>query len=209
MSEQSLTYESVLELIREGTAAFQREMQEYRLERQRSAAEFDREMKRSAAEFDRRMKETDKKIGKLTDSIGMMVENMVGSKKLIKQFQEKYGYIIESHSRNKTFGDRQPDDMKGEIDLFLENGEIAILIEVKTTLRKQGVRECMHVLRKFRRFSDTRGDKRRFIGAVAGASIKGDGVVEFAHKNGIYVIVQTGDAVEIIPTPEGFQARQW
>ena len=197
MAEQVITYEGLMKSIWE----LKERMQE-------SSAEFDRRMAEQKAEYDRISKATDKKIGELTDSIGKMVENMVGGKKIIRIFQD-LDYIIEQWSRNVEFGHSLPDGMKGEIDLFLENGDIAILIEVKTTLRKQGVRECMHVLKKFRRYSDTRGDKRRFIGAVAGASIKGDGVVEFAHKNGIYVIVQTGDAVEIVPTPEGFQARKW
>ena len=194
MSEQLLTFEGIMEFMRE-TA---------RVAKKRDAA-FHKRMK----EAELRMKRTDEKIGKLTDNIGKMVENMVGGEKIIKQFQEKFGYIIESHSRNKTFGHSLSDDMKGEIDLFLENGDIAILIEVKTTLRRGGVSKCMRTLKKFRCYSDTRGDKRRFIGAVAAASIKGDDVVEFAHKNGLYVIVQSGEAVEIVPTPEGFRAKEW
>ena len=152
MSEQTLTFDGILELFRRSDERFGARLQE-------SAAEFDRAMQKSAAEFDRRMKETNEKIGDLTDSIGKMVENMVGGKKVIRKFQD-LDYIIEQWSRNLEFGQSLPDNMKGEIDLFLENGDIAILIEVKTTLRKQEVRECMHVLRKFRRYSDTRGDKR-------------------------------------------------
>ena len=53
-----------------------------------------------------------------------------------------------------------------------------------------------------------KGDKRRFIGAVAGAVVKGD-AEEVAHENGMYVIVQSGKAMEIIPVPEGFKAREW
>ena len=63
-------------------------------------------------------------------------------------------------------------------------------------------------MEKFRRASDMKGDKRRFIAAVAGAVIDGD-AEEVAHENGMYVIVQSGKAVEILPTPEGFVAREW
>jgi hypothetical protein len=48
----------------------------------------------------------------------------------------------------------------------------------------------------------------RFIGAVAGAVIKGDSE-EFAHENGMYVIVQSGEAVEIVTPPKGFKAKEW
>ena len=98
--------------------------------------------------------------------------------------------------------------MRGEIDLFLENGDIAILIEVKTTLETKDIRAHIERLEKFRRASDMKGDKRRFIGAIAGAVIDGD-AEEVAHENGMYVIVQSGKAVEIMPTPEGFQVRKW
>jgi len=32
---------------------------------------------------------------------------------------------------------------------------------------------------------------------------------KLAYENGFYVIVQSGKAVEILPTPEGFVAREW
>ena len=127
---------------------------------------------------------------------------------IAKQFQEKFGYIIESHSREKTFGENLPKGLQGEIDLFLENGDMAIVIEVKTTFKAKNVGGLKDKLEKFRRVSDLKGDKRRFIGAIAGAVIEGD-AVSIAHENGFYVIAQSGKAMEILPTPEGFQAREW
>ena len=52
------------------------------------------------------------------------------------------------------------------------------------------------------------GDKRRFIGAVAGAVVVGE-AADFAAENGIYVIVQSGKAVEIVEPPKGFVAKEW
>ena len=66
----------------------------------------------------------------------------------------------------------------------------------------------MRTMEKFRRVSDIKGDKRRFIGAVAGAVVKGD-AEEVAHENGMYAIVQSGEAVEIVSVPEGFKAKEW
>jgi len=129
MSEQ-ITYEGMMALfwetreqIRESAAEFDRRM-----------LEADRRMK--AAEL--RMKKTDARIGDLTGSMSKVIDRMVAGHN-IKQFQEKFGYTIESHSRNKTFGHDLPDNMKGEIDLFLENGDIAIVIEVKTTFKAKDV----------------------------------------------------------------------
>ena len=92
--------------------------------------------------------------------------------------------------------------------MFLENSEIAILIEVKTTLKAKNVGRLKDKLEKFRLEADSKGDKRRFIGAVAGAVVEGD-AREVAHENGMYVIVQSGKAMEILPVPEGFVARKW
>jgi len=63
-------------------------------------------------------------------------------------------------------------------------------------------------LEKFRRYSDARGDKRHFIGAVAGAVVS-DNVADSAIENGLYVIVQSGEAVEIVTPPEGFVPKKW
>ena len=210
MSEQSLTFESVLELIQRNSRAIGK----MRRAIKESAVEFDRRMTERDAEYDkirqetdRQIKKTNKRIGDLTGSVGKIIEHMVAGDNIIAKFQE-LDYKIGDYSRNKKFGRDLPKDMRGEIDLFLENGDIAILIEVKTTLETKDVRTHIERLEKFRRASDMKGDKRRFIGAVAGAVIDGD-AEEVAHENGMYVIVQSGKAVEILPTPEGFKAREW
>ena len=197
MAEQALTFEGVLELFRENARRFDESLKA-------SAAEFDRRM----AETDRVLKKTTEEVGKLGNSMGRVIERMVAGQNIAKQFHEKFGYVIESHSRNKTFGDALPKDMRGEIDLFLENGDIAIVIEVKTTFKAKNVGVLKDKLERFRRASDMKGDKRRFIGAIAGAVIEGD-AMSVAHENGFYVIVQSGKTMEIVDVPEGFEARKW
>ena len=176
----------------------------------RESAREDKEQMRQISEqikeTDRIARRTSREVGKFTGSMGRVIEHMVAGDNIVKQFQD-LGYEIYTYSRNKKFAHGSL-DAKGEIDLFLEDGDVAILIEVKTTLETKDVRKHMLTLDKFRRVADTKGDKRRFIGAVAGAVIEGD-AKEVAHENGMYVIVQSGKAVEIVPTPEGFQAKQW
>jgi len=80
--------------------------------------------------------------------------------------------------------------------LIFRKRRIAILIEVKTTLETKDVHKHIERLTKFRRYIDTKGiDQRHFIGAVAGAVIEGE-AEEVAHENGMYVIVQSGKAVD-------------
>ena len=86
---------------------------------------------------------------------------------------------------------------------------MSILIEVKTTLETADVRKHLDKMEKYRIYANARwNDPTHFIGAVAGAVVT-DESKDFAHENGMYVIVQSGEAVEIMEVPEGFRAREW
>jgi len=192
MSQQTspLTYEGILELF------------------EKSRREFDQSMAESRREFDRQMKKTNKKISDLGSRVGEIIVNMVKGN-IVEKFQDLGYEDIDVCYERVKFGSRRL-GTNGEIDLLLENGNVAILIEVKTTLETADVRKHIERIEKYRRHVDAkgRGDHQRFIGAVAGAVIEGD-AEKVAHENGIYVIVQSGKAVEIIETPEGFKAKEW
>ena len=157
-------------------------------------------------ETDRKFRETDKKISELGSRIGEIVENMI-SDDIITQFQS-LGYSITKFSRRLKFGPRGTAE-SGEVDLYIEDGDVAILVEAKTTLTNDDVLVHIERLEKFRRCIDAAGsDSRRFIGAVAGAVVE-DNVAAFAQKHGMYVIAQSGKAFEIVPSPEGFVPKKW
>lgn len=215
MPEKPITYEGILELFRK---ADRRIKKTERLIR-KNAEEAERRMKENAEEAAQRQaeavqrhkeiewlaKEAHRKVSALGSRIGEIVENMVAGN-IVEKFQA-YGYdIIQCDSRVKY--EYKKLGIRGEIDLFLEDGEIAILVEVKTTLETANVRRHIRQLEEYRRCADARGDKRRFVGAVAGAVVEGE-AMEFAHENGMYVIVQSGEAVEIVQTPKGFKAKEW
>jgi len=153
------------------------------------------------------MKETDRQIGALGNRVGQIVENMIYGD-IVSQFQD-LGYEVTARSQNKEFGKKGTKDC-GEIDLLLEDGDVAILIEAKTTLKMDDVREHIERLEKYRRYADARGRDThvRYVGAVAG-TVVAENVIHFAHENGLYVIVQTARDVEIVPLPEGFTAKEW
>jgi len=199
MSGQStLTYEGILEMFRET----RQQMQETDRKIDRLFAEADRRMQ----ETNRQMQETDKKISALGSRIGEIIESMVKGD-IVAKFQA-LGYEVTECSRNKFFEYKKL-GIRGEIDLFLDDGEIAVLIEVKTHLETADVRNHIERLEKYRRCTDAKGpNKRRFIGAVAGA-VATDEAVKFAQENGLYAIVQSGKAVEIVAPPDGFRAKEW
>jgi len=192
MSEQQqpLTYDGILEMFREVKIMFQ--------ETDRKFQETDRKFQESAEQ----LKKTQKEVGALGSRIGEIIENMVGGN-IVEQFQA-LNIAIKSHSRYKTFGTGGINE-SGEIDVFLENGDLVILMEVKTRLTNGDIREHIERIKKYRRYG---GEKRRILGAVAGA-VASKEVIDFAHKQGLYVIVQSGDAVKIVPPPEDFIAKEW
>ena len=202
MSAQQLTYEGVLEMFRETN----RELQETRRLMKERDAEFDRRMRERDAEYDRMRKELNSKIGALGNRIGNIVEHMLGGR-IVDKFNA-LGYAVKDCTRNHFF-EVSKLGIKGEIDLILHDGDISILIEVKTMLEMSDVRKYLEQIENFRIYADARWkDVPRFIGAVAGAVVEDD-AIKFAHENGLYTIVQSGEAVEIIKVPEGFKAREW
>jgi len=203
-----LTHEGLLEMFRETRELF-RETREQMRETDRKFQETDRkfqETDRKIQEAAEQIKKTSHEVGKLSSSVGRLVESMVAGN-IVKKFQVLGHNIIHCHPNSRF--DRPELDIHGEIDLLLENGDVAILIEVKTTLKRDDVDDHIERIKKYRRCADASGgDRRRYLGAVAGASVSEDTAI-FAHRKGMYVIVQSGDAVEIVPPPQGFTAKEW
>ena len=202
MPAQPLTYESVLELIRENSREISRAVKE-------QGAEFDRRMEEQRAENAQMRKELNKKMGDLTSRIGEIVEHMLGGK-ILDKFQA-LGYAVDDYTRDHRYRNSKL-GIKGQIDLILQDGDVAIFIEVKTKLETADVRKHLEQMEKYRRHVDAAKilwpPTTRFLGAVAGAVVD-DEAMDFAHENGLYVIVQSGEAVEIVQTPEGFKAKEW
>ena len=190
-----LTYEGILEMFRQTDLKFQ--------ETALQMKETDRKLEESA----RQLKETQREVGKLSSSVGRIIEHMVKGK-ILKKFQS-LGYDVTMCCPNLEFESEEL-GIFGEIDLLLNDGPVSILIEVKTTLKTDDVRDHIERICKYRRYVESKGFgvSRRFIGAVAGAVVSKE-TAKFAHDTGMYVIVQSGDAVEIIASPEGFQAKEW
>ncbi|MCL2306063.1 MAG: hypothetical protein FWC43_12035 [Planctomycetaceae bacterium] len=123
MSEQiaPLTYESVLSLIQKSSLEFRQWLEE-------SSQKFDKRMEALAEQMkktDEMSRRTEQKISDLGSRVGEIVENMVGGD-IVEQFQA-LGYAVTALSRNIIFGMEGTKD-EGEIDLLLEDGDIAILI---------------------------------------------------------------------------------
>ena len=81
-----------------------------------------------------------------------------------------------------------------------------MLVEVKTKLTAERINKHKERLEKMRKHADLHGDKRRFLGAVAGVVITKE-VRDYAMQEGFYIIEPDGENFCI--TPPGGKPREW
>jgi hypothetical protein len=203
---EHLTFEKVWAMFREGEKQF-REIRESFKETDKKFQETDKKFQKTDKKFqetDRAVKEASRIVGNLGNKLGIVVEHLV-----LANIREKFnalGYGFTKAGPSVLIEDPKKQIIT-QIDAMLENGEYALAIEVKTQLNVGHVDEHLERMEKLRRYADDRGDKRKFLGAVAGA-IVADNVKQYALKKGFYVIRQSGDTVTI-ENPSSFKPREW
>ena len=183
------------------------QMKENSLKAQESSVKFDRELAESRARFEREMKESkddfNLKIGRLTNLFGDFTIGMVAP-----MLREKFGNIglVFQRSSTNVLVDDYVNDIHFEIDVLLENSDKAVLVEVKTKLTKERIKKHIERLEKMRKYSDLHGDKRTYLGAVAGFTIAHE-EKNTALNEGLYVIEPSGE--DFVITAPDSKPREW
>jgi predicted AAA+ superfamily ATPase len=163
------------------------------------------EIREQMKETDRITKENAKLIGNLGGRLGDMVEHLVAPN-LKEKFRE-LGVVFEKTTRNSEFTDAK-NNFIAEVDITLENGENVMLVEVKSKLTIEDIAEHIERIGKVRAHADLHGDRRKFLGAVAGMGLT-ENERTFAFKSGFYVIEPAGETFAI-RKPEGiYSIREW
>ncbi len=178
--ETTLTYESVLELIKQQSIIFRQDLIESR-------------------------KEFDKKLGEITGTWGKFVEGLV-QPKIVEMFQEKGIEIRTSLQNVKGYLGKKE---HYQIDLLLINSTIAVVVEVKSTLGISEVNEHLKRMEKIQKVQPDRIDLKgvTLYGAVAGMLIESE-ADKYAYRKGLYVLKQKGNLVEIVNDSK-FQPKEW
>jgi hypothetical protein len=149
------------------------------------------------------MKEYNKRFGEFTRRFGEVVEYMIAPN-LCEKFRE-LGYEF-PRANSGTRVEDYVNHLHFEIDFMLENGDKAMLVEVKTKLTTEHVNEHIERLEKMRKYADLRGDRRSFLGAVAGVVMTSN-VKEYALKQGFFVVEPSGETFTI--TPPDNKPKEW
>ena len=140
-------------------------------------------------------------LGKLGNRLGEFVEWQVRPA-VVRLFQERGIDVHEFHEGVSV----QRGDEGIEIDLLVVNTTDAVVVEVKSKLTQADVTEHLERLSKFKRLMPRYGDVRA-MGAVAGMVVP-DGVARYAYRQGLFVLAQSGNSVEIL-NDGSFTPRRW
>ena len=164
------------------------------------------ESERRSRELDKRFKATDKKIDKVAGLFdtqwGKLMESLAESG-VLKLFQERGIGVYQIYQRARC---RQ----KGrtlEIDLLLADDDVAVAVEVKTTLKADHITEFLEDLTEFPEFFP-RYRNSKIYGAVAALRMEQQSE-RFAQKQGLFVIKIGGDGMTEMLNPADFKAKNF
>jgi hypothetical protein len=197
------TIEDIREILKE-LAQSQQELSQS----QQELSQSQQELSQAQKETDKQIKETDKQINRVSQQIGEL-GNRLGEfvewqvrPAVVRLFQERGIDVHEFHP-----GISVKRDNEGlEIDLLVVNDTDAILVEVKSKLTQRDVDEHLQRLAKFKRLMPRFRDVKA-LGAVA-AMIVPNEVASYACRQGLFVLVQSGENVIILNDAE-FTPRVW
>jgi hypothetical protein len=205
-SANPLTFESVMAGFQE-TRQLINELRESQKENAESLKETERLIKESMKESDQRQEKKNaefyEKLGHLTNLFGDLTEGMIAPK-ICEKFNE-FGFSFLKAGSNPRYTDKD-NDIFFEVDIMLENSDKAMLIEVKTKLTEERIDKHIQRLEKMRKYADLHGDKRTFLGAVAGIVVT-DEIKKYALSKGLYFIEYSGETFYITPPKD--EPKEW
>ncbi|MDR0706562.1 MAG: hypothetical protein LBF60_01615 [Treponema sp.] len=186
-------------IIRENAQGFKELRESYK-----ELRESHKELRESQMATDKQMKATDKRFGYLSNRFGEMVEYMI-MPNLVEKFDE-LGFIFTKANRS-IIKDKEH-DIFTEVDALLENGDKVMAVEIKTKPDISDINYHIERMEKLRKYADLRGDKRIYLGAVAGV-VFNDSEKGYALKQGFYVVEPSGETFKITEPKDPCRPREW
>ncbi|MCU7241775.1 MAG: DUF3782 domain-containing protein [Microcystis aeruginosa WS75] len=163
--------------------------------------ETERILKEQSLKTDRQITRLSKEIGNLGGKWGRFVENMVAPAcETLFLNREIPVHQVSQRVRKRLDGKTL------EIDVLVTNENHVLVVEVKSSLSVDDVKELIKNLTEFRQFFPEYNHKQLY-GAVAGIEIE-EGADKYAYRQGLFVLAQRGENVAILNDTE-FQPQTW
>lgn len=163
--------------------------------------EAQKETERRFQATDRQITRLSKEIGNLGGKWGRFVENMVAPAcETLFLNRDIPVHQVSQRVRKRLDGKTL------EIDVLVTNENHVLVVEVKSSLSVDDVKELIKNLTEFRQFFPEYNQKQLY-GAVAGIQIE-EGADKYAYRQGLFVLAQRGENVAILNDTE-FQPKTW
>jgi hypothetical protein len=170
-------------------------------ETERRFQETERILKEQSLKTDRQITRVSQEIGNLGGKWGRFVENMVAPAcETLFLNRDIPVHQVSQRVRKRLDGKTL------EIDVLVTNENHVLVVEVKSSLSVDDVKELIKNLTEFRQFFPEYNHKQLY-GAVAGIEIE-EGADKYAYRQGLFVLAQRGENVAILNDTE-FQPKTW
>jgi hypothetical protein len=177
-------------------------------ETDRQFKETDRQFKETDRQFketDRQFKETDKRIRDLnnlfTTQWGKLMEALI-EPSCLKLFKDRKIDIKRSYTNVKI---EQDNGEKTEFDIVLANGREVVIIEVKTTMTVEKVKEFIEKMQNIREWFPDYTDKTIYAG-IAGVRYE-ENSDRYAYRQGLFVLKNAGEGIITIANSPDFNPK--
>jgi len=180
-----------------------RQLKESAHQMKERAAETDRQLRERAAETERLVKNMTQSIGNLGNRLGDFVEEMV-KPGLVRVFQAQ-GLKVHRTMQNLTCRD-DDGQFLAQVDLLVVDSDTAIAVECKSHLSIDDVNDHLDRMAMFKT-SWPEYAAYKLLGGVA-AMVLPEDVGRYAYRKGLFVLAQSGEAVEIRNDAQ-FQPTVW
>jgi hypothetical protein len=170
-------------------------------ETERRFQETERILKEQSLKTDRQITRVSQEIGNLGGKWGRFVENMVAPAcETLFLNRDIPVHQVSQRVRKRLDGKTL------EIDVLVTNENHVLVVEVKSSLSVDDVKELIKNLTEFRQFFPEYNHKQLY-GAVAGIEIE-EGADKYAYRQGLFVLAQRGENVAILNDTD-FQPKTW
>ena len=170
-------------------------------ETERRFQETERILKEQSLKTDRQITRVSQEIGNLGGKWGRFVENMVAPAcETLFLNRDIPVHQVSQRVRKRLDGKTL------EIDVLVTNENHVLVVEVKSSLSVDDVKELIKNLTEFRQFFPEYNHKQLY-GAVAGIEME-EGADKYAYRQGLFVLAQRGENVAILNDTE-FQPKTW